>query len=760
MSYRKKASKIFYKRAGTVFLVLFILLGVVLCLTVREYTANAYLSFYPEATQPLSIPIDTLTKDSSAISHADSLKAHPVAGSTGLSDSVAAVAASVSASTVKELSKEREVELVDSCMVDAVKFLRQKHIIKGAAISAMKGDFDSLLLESISNPASPVHKRLRSWHHSQSTRAMIKLLVMRREDGLRLNYFTYDSLSTASTVNYLVSMLKEKSREYEAVGVKMKLTATKFRATVPWRLVIIVRIALFALLFLVFLLSKIAFRFIYKQKGFVSRKKAEKALGFKLFGAIGEPSTFNDKYLNAERWAAQNEFISEQIATVLNENSQLQSQENQPDVQNAQTATQSAKSVNDVQYDANKINDIQLALQNGIKQGGGEHCKKFINVFSLYEGTLEKLLESGFLRELRKQFKFSVLGGLGSEGASNAGGLLGGEALNPESPSYKFPDVERLIKESGDRPVVVIHPALSSSSMPAPFLENAAFNLMVTDATDGWDESASAIHSYVPGCNVVMTGLPMSECLPEHRSKKMSSRLGKKLKSYPKATERYSFLVLLTECYTKLLTERTVRSLYESSTVTAESFSINNDSSSKGNDAAKSKDTQSSANSSQQDTSEIPTEELMNVQLDGFSYRVQPFRQRTENVLGHLFPQQEPTGKKGGGSVAAQFGGADFLVVMKAGCKVSAGFFEDLAAAAASGVKCMQCHLVQGESKKGRHPKNYKRVRMSRLRARYGLSAELQTSGFAVATKLAAQLTLPKENFFIDYLNNTYVFFL
>ena len=715
MSYRKKASKIFYKRAGTVFLVLFILLGVVLCLTVREYTANAYLSFYPEATQPLSIPIDTLTKDSSAISHADSLKAHPVADSTGISDSVAAVAASVSASTVKEISKEREVELLDSCMVDAVKFLRQKHIIKGAAISAMKGDFDSLLLESISNPASPVHKRLRSWHHSQSTRAMIKLLVMRREDGLRLNYFTYDSLSTASTVNYLVSMLKEKSREYEAVGVKMKLTATKFRATVPWRLVIIVRIALFALLFLTFLLAKIVFSFIYKQKGFVSRKKAEKALGFKLFGAVGEPSTFNDKYLNAERWAAQNEFIAEQIAE---------------------------------------------ALQNGIKQGGGEHCKKFINVFSLYEGTLEKLLESGFLRELRKQFKFSVLGGLGSEGSSNAGGLLGGEALNPESPSYKFPDVERLIKESGDRPVVVIHPALSSSSIPAPFLENAAFNLMVTDAKDGWDESASAIHSYVPDCNVVMTGLQMNECLPEQRSKGKSYRLGKKLKSYPKATERYSFLVLLTECYTKLLTERTVRSLYESSTVTAESFSINNDSSSKGSDEAKSKYTQSSANSSKQDTSEIPTEELMNVQLDGFSYRVQPFRQRTENVLGHLFPQQEPTGKKGGGSVAAQFGGADFLVVMKAGCKVSAGFFEDLAAAAASGVKCMQCHLVQGESKKGRHPKNYKRVRMSRLRARYGLSAELQTSGFAVATKLAAQLTLPKENFFIDYLNNTYVFFL
>ncbi|MBR5400151.1 MAG: hypothetical protein IKZ50_01320 [Bacteroidales bacterium] len=715
MSYRKKASKIFYKRAGTVFLVLFILLGVVLCLTVREYTANAYLSFYPEATQPLSIPIDTLTKDSSAISHADSLKAHPVADSTGISDSVAAVAASVSASTVKEISKEREVELLDSCMVDAVKFLRQRHIIKGAAISAMKGDFDSLLLESISNPSSPVHKRLRSWHHSQSTRAMIKLLVMRREDGLRLNYFTYDSLSTASTVNYLVSMLKEKSREYEAVGVKMKLTATKFRATVPWRLVIIVRIALFALLFLTFLLAKIVFSFIYKQKGFVSRKKAEKALGFKLFGAIGEPSTFNDKYLNSERWATQNEFIAEQIAE---------------------------------------------ALQNGIKQGGGEHNKKFINVFSLYEGTLEKLLESGFLRELRKQFKFSVLGGLGSEGSSNAGGLLGGEALNPESPSYKFPDVERLIKESGDRPVVVIHPELSSSSIPAPFLENAAFNLMVTDARDGWDESASAIHSYVPDCNVVMTGLPMNECLPEHRSKGKSYRLGKKLKSYPKATERYSFLVLLTECYTKLLTERTVRSLYESSTVTAESFSINNDFSSKGNDAAKSKDTQSSANSSKQDTSEIPTEELMNVQLDGFSYRVQPFRQRTENVLGHLFPQQEPTGKKGGGSVAAQFGGADFLVVMKAGCKVSAGFFEDLAAAAASGVKCMQCHLVQGESKKGRRPKNYKRVRMSRLRARYGLSAELQTSGFAVATKLAAKLTLPKENFFIDYLNNTYVFFL
>ena len=715
MSYRKKASKIFYKRAGTVFLVLFILLGVVLCLTVREYTANAYLSFYPEATQPLSIPIDTLTKDSSAISHADSLKAHPVADSTGISDSVAAVAASVSASTVKEISKEREVELLDSCMVDAVKFLRQKHIIKGAAISAMKGDFDSLLLESISNPSSPVHKRLRSWHHSQSTRAMIKLLVMRREDGLRLNYFTYDSLSTASTVNYLVSMLKEKSREYEAVGVKMKLTATKFRATVPWRLVIIVRIALFALLFLTFLLAKIVFSFIYKQKGFVSRKKAEKALGFKLFGAVGEPSTFNDKYLNAERWAAQNEFIAEQIAE---------------------------------------------ALQNGIKQGGGEHSKKFINVFSLYEGTLEKLLESGFLRELRKQFKFSVLGGLGSEGSSNAGGLLGGEALNPESPSYKFPDVERLIKESGDRPVVVIHPALSSSSIPAPFLENAAFNLMVTDAKDGWNESASAIHSYVPDCNVVMTGLQMNECLPEQRSKGKSYRLGKKLKSYPKATERYSFLVLLTECYTKLLTERTVRSLYESSTVTAETFSVNNDSSSKGNDAAKSKDTQSTANSSQQDTSEIPTEELMNVQLDGFSYRVQPFRQRTENVLGHLFPQQEPTGKKGGGSVAAQFGGADFLVVMKAGCKVSAGFFEDLAAAAASGVKCMQCHLVQGESKKGRHPKNYKRVRMSRLRARYGLSAELQTSGFAVAAKLASQLTLPKENFFIDYLNNTYVFFL
>lgn len=625
MGYRKQASKIFYRRAGTVFLALFILLGVVLCLTVREYTANAYLSFYPEAPKPLSFPIDTLTKDSTSVG------------------------------AVKEISREREVELVDSCKADAVKFLRQRHIIKGAAISAMKGDFDSLLLESISNPASSVHKRLRGWHHSESTRAMIKLLVMKREDGLRLNYFTYDSLSTVSTVNYLVSMLKEKSLEYEAVGVKMKLSATKFKATVPWRLVIAVRIALFALLFLVFLLSKIVFSFMYKQKGFVSRKKAEKALGFSLFGTIGEPSTFNDKYLNAERWVAQNAFIAEKISTALNGN------------------------------------------------------KKFINIFSLYEGTLEKLLESGFLRELRKRFKFNVLGGLGSE------------ALNPYSPSYRFPDVERFIKESGDRPMVVIHPALSSSSVPAPFLENAAFNLMVTDAKDGWDESASAIHSYVPGCEVVMTSLPMSECIPDQRSKRKS------LKSYPKATERYSFLVLLTECYTKLLTERTVRSLYESSALPS-------------------------------DTSEIPTEELMNVQLDGFSYRVQPFRQRTENVLGHLLP--DAPGKKGRGSYAMQFGGADFLVVMKAGCKVSAGFFEDLASAAASGVKCMQCHLVQGESKKGRRPKGYKRVKMSRLRARYGLSAELQPSGFAVATKLAPQVTLPKENFFIDYLNNTYVFFL
>ena len=589
MSYRKKASKVFYKQAGTVFLALFILGGIALCFSVKEYTANAYLSFYSEAPK---------------------------------------------------------AQVVDSCMVDAVKFLRQRHIIKGAAISAMKGDFDSLLLESISNPASPVHKRLRGWHHSQSTRAMIKLLVMKREDGLRLNYFTYDSLSTVSTVNYLVSMLKEKSREYESVGVKMKLTATKYKATVPWRLLIAYRVLLFLLLFLTFLLAKIVFSFIYKQRGFVSRKKAEKTLGFKLFGTIGEPSTFKDKYLNAERWAAQNEFIAEKIAAAL------------------------------------------------------DGSKKFINVFSLYEGTLEKLMESGFLRELRKQFKFSVLGGLGSEG------------LNPESPSYKFPDAERLIKESGDWPVVVIHPALSSSSLPAPFLENAAFNLMVTDAKDGWDESASAIHSYVPGCNVVMTGLPMSECLPVQRSKRKS------LKSYPKATERYSFLVLLTECYTKLLTERTVRSLYESS--------------------------------AKQDTSEVPMEELMNVELNGFSYRVQPFRQRTENVLGHLKIRDAA---EVAGNLSTKFGGADFLVVMKAGCKVSAGFLEDLAAAAASGVKCMQCHLVQGESKKGRHPKGYKRVRMSGLRARYGLSAELQASGFAVATKLAPQ-------FYIDYLNNTYVFFL
>lgn len=605
MGYRKQASKIFYRRAGTVFLALFILLGVVLCLTVREYTANAYLSFYPEAPKPLSFPIDTLTKDSTSVG------------------------------AVKEISREREVELVDSCKADAVKFLRQRHIIKGAAISAMKGDFDSLLLESISNPASSVHKRLRGWHHSESTRAMIKLLVMKREDGLRLNYFTYDSLSTASTVNYLVSMLKEKSLEYEAVGVKMKLSATKFKATVPWRLVIAVRIALFALLFLVFLLSKIVFSFMYKQKGFVSRKKAEKALGFSLFGTIGEPSTFNDKYLNAERWVAQNAFIAEKISTALNGN------------------------------------------------------KKFINIFSLYEGTLEKLLESGFLMELRKRFKFNVLGGLGSE------------ALNPDSPSYRFPDVERFIKESGDRPMVVIHPALSSSSVPAPFLENAAFNLMVTDAKDGWDESASAIHSYVPGCEVVMTGLPMSECLPVQRSKR------KALKEYPKATERYSFLVLLTECYTKLLTERTVQSFYESTGATLDS--------------------------------NVQMEDMMKVELDGYSYRVQPFRQRTANVLAH--------------SLGGNFVGVDYLVVIKAGCKVSAGFFENLAAAAASGVKCMQCRLVKGEPKKGRRPKSYKSIRMRRLRARYGLSAELQESGFAVATKLAPQC-------FIDYLNNTYVFFL
>lgn len=665
MSYRKKASKVFYKRAGTVFLAFFIFGGIALCFTVKEYTANAYLSFFYEAPKPLSIPIDTLTPTFTASPTADSLNANKTADSSVDSANVnsSSVASAFSAGAVKQISKESEAELLDSCMVDAVKFLRQRHIIKGAAISAMKGDFDSLLLESISNPSSAVHKRLRSWHHSQSTRAMIKLLVIKREDGLRLNYFTYDSLSTVSTVNYLVSMLKEKSLEYEAAGVKMKLTATKFKATVPWRLLIAYRVLLFLLLFLTFLLAKIVFRFIYKQRGFISRKNAEKALGFKLFGTIGEPSTFKDKYLNAERWAAQNDFISEKIAEALKENSQLQSPEK----------------------------------------------NKFINVFSLYEGTLEKLMESGFLKALRKQFKFSVLGGLGSEG------------LDPESPSYKFPDVERLIKESGDWPVVVIHPALSSSSLPAPFLENAAFNLMVTDAKEGWEESASAIHSYVPGCNVVMTSLPMSECIPDQRSKRKS------LKSYPKATERYSFLVLLTECYTKLLTERTVRSLYESSALPS-------------------------------DTSEIPTEELMNVQLDGFSYRVQPFRQRTENVLGHLLP--DAPGKKGRGSYAMQFGGADFLVVMKAGCKVSAGFFEDLASAAASGVKCMQCHLVQGESKKGRRPKGYKRVKMSRLRARYGLSAELQPSGFAVATKLAPQVTLPKENFFIDYLNNTYVFFL
>lgn len=252
--------------------------------------------------------------------------------------------------------------------------------------------------------------------------------------------------------------------------------------------------------------------------------------------------------------------------------------------------------------------------------------------------------------------------------------LMGGAAVNimedgqdmdSSSTAYRFPDIARLKEDNSGNLLVMVHPSLAESGVPAAYLENAALNVLVSDAPDGWTEAHRAFLDSIPSCKVVLTGME-------------SKGGGKKLRAYIPSEKRWRFIVLLSECWSDSLRETTCRSL---------------------------------AQAAWGDSSEKPVAEEegapMEVSSLGVDYKVAAFRKSSRVILDNL---------------DFSSGDADAVIMLKAGCRVGKNFFSDISSALYAGQECLQCRVVE----KGHtlRPEKGELLKYGYVLTRYALKSE------------------------------------
>lgn len=240
-----------------------------------------------------------------------------------------------------------------------------------------------------------------------------------------------------------------------------------------------------------------------------------------------------------------------------------------------------------------------------------------------------------------------------------------GQDMDSSSTAYRYPDITRLMEDNSGNLLVMVHPPLSESGVPSAYLENAALNVLVSDAADGWTEAHHALLDSIPSCKVVLTGIE-------------SKVGGKKLKAYLPSDKRWKFIVLLSECGSDSLREITCRSL---------------------------------AQSAWGDSPEKPVAEEddspMEVSALGVDYKVAAFRRSSRVLLDNL---------------DFSSGDADAVIMLKAGCRVGKNFFSDISAALSAGQECLQCKVIE----KGHtlSPKKGELLKYGYILTRYALKSE------------------------------------
>ena len=289
---------------------------------------------------------------------------------------------------------------------------------------------------------------------------------------------------------------------------------------------------------------------------------------------------------------------------------------------------------------------IAEAIKSQVPQAGA-----LVNILGMSSSAIYKFKRAGCLS--------AIMGG------SAVSIMEDGVDMDSSSTAYRYPNMTRLKEDNSGNLLVMVHPPLSESGVPAAYLESASLNVLVCDAPDGWTEAHRALLDSIPSCKVVLTGIE-------------SKGGGKKLKAYLPSEKRWRFIVLLSECWSDSLRETTCRSLAESAWG---------------------------------DSSEKPVAEEddspMEVSALGVEYKVAAFRKSSRVILDNL---------------DFSYGDADAVIMLKAGCRVEKAFFSDVSAALSAGQECLQCKVAE----KGHtlHPKKGRILKYGYVQTRFALKTE------------------------------------
>lgn len=317
-------------------------------------------------------------------------------------------------------------------------------------------------------------------------------------------------------------------------------------------------------------------------------------------------------------------------------------------------------------------------------------------------------------------FKFKRARGLAALVSGSAVHVMeSGRDLDASSTAYRYPDIARLMEDNSANMLLIVHPPLSDSTVPEAYTENAALNILVCDASDGWTEAHRALFESIPECKVVLVGMETGTVAIKEKYQKEIKKAGK-LKGYIPSEKRWRYIVLLSECADNVRRDFTCRSLYDSAC------------------GDSSRDVSSK---SETDRAADP-ENLMEVSALRVDYKVIAFRRTSGRILENLdFSSSD----------------ADAVIILKAGCSVSPDFFSDISAALSAGQECAQCRVNdKGYTIRPSHRSMLRDMRRGRLcpLLRYGFA--LTRSGLE---KVKASGTGKESEHLSDYLSNTIVNF-
>lgn len=232
-----------------------------------------------------------------------------------------AVCACVMCLTYREYGRSAVVAVTDGKESVASKlcnYIRSPFVAKGGALSAMEGDYSSLLVKSLS-PGN-VSDELKSFNPETSLLAMRKLCVWQRKGKIHLGYFSTDSVATARTFSFFERKL------HDAAGNDVtlhKLEEKTCPLTLPWRSATALAAFLVAIWLVVFILSRIFFpkrktgyRSIEEFSSAISGETEENAPDA-LIGGIENIPSLREKYSNVLRWKSQTEAIADAVKGIV-----------------------------------------------------------------------------------------------------------------------------------------------------------------------------------------------------------------------------------------------------------------------------------------------------------------------------------------------------------------------------------------------------------------------------------------------------------